>query len=74
MIYGCGNVVLTSPHTASCETLLCATQIDAKRASSVGFCLVQLTLNLGQDPLSPKMVPFPGPGVTPKIDTMSVCS
>lgn len=49
---GCRNMVLASPNIASSETTTYATQVVTDRASSVGFCwLVQLTQNLGQDPL-----------------------
>jgi len=47
LISGCRNLVLASSHTALGETSICAPWIDAERASSVGICLVQLTLNLG---------------------------
>ena len=52
MISVCGNLVPTSPHTDLGETLVHAMLIDAKRAISVGICLVKLTLNLSQDPVS----------------------
>ena len=53
LVFGCINLVLASPNTASGETVAYATQVVVKRASSVGFCwLAQLTLNLGQGPLS----------------------
>ena len=37
---GYENLVLASPHNASGETLVHAPRADAKRASSVGICLV----------------------------------
>jgi len=52
LISGCEKLVPTPPHTDSVETSVRALWIDAERASSVGICLAQLTLNLGQDPLS----------------------
>ena len=36
---GCGNLVPSSTHTASSETLVPAPWADAERASSVGICL-----------------------------------
>ena len=36
---GCGNLVPTSPYTASGETLVRAPRAIAERASSVGICL-----------------------------------
>ena len=48
---GYGNLVPTSFHIASAETSVHATWVDAQTASSVGICLVKLTLNMGQDPL-----------------------
>ena len=61
LVSGCRNLVLASPHIASSETVACGTRVVAERATSEGFCwLVQLTLNLGQDPLSQKMVLLPG--------------
>lgn len=57
LVSGCRNLVLTSPHIASGETIAYVMQVVTERAISVGFCwLVQLTLNLSQDPLSQKMV------------------
>lgn len=40
LIFRCKNLVLESPHTDSGETSAYAMQVDAKRASSVGFYLV----------------------------------
>lgn len=51
-IYRCGILVLTSPHISLGKTSVCIAWVDVERASSVGFCLAQLTMNLGQDPLS----------------------
>jgi len=39
-ISGCKNLVLASPHTASYENLVRASQVDAERASSVGIFVV----------------------------------
>jgi len=62
LISGSKNLVAASPHTISGETSVCAPRIGAERASSVGICFTQLTLNLGQQPLSQKMVSLSGPG------------
>jgi len=40
------------PHTASSEISVRAPWVVAEMASSVGICLENLTLNLGQVPLS----------------------
>lgn len=57
------NLVRSSPNIALGETVACATCVVARRANIVGFCwLAQLTLNLGQDPLSQQMVLLPGLG------------
>ena len=53
LLFGCRNLVFASPHTASGETVAYTTRVVAEGVSSVGICwLAQLTLNLGQDPLS----------------------
>jgi len=59
---GCGNLVLAPFHTTSGETSVCAPWTVAERASSTGICLANLTLNLGQAPISQQMVSLLGPG------------
>lgn len=51
LISRCRNLVLSSPRTASGETVACTTLVFAERASNVGICwLTQLTLNLVRTP------------------------
>jgi len=57
LICGCGNLVPASSHTTSSETSVRVLRIDVERDSSVGICLVQLTLNLDQDPLNQHQEP-----------------
>jgi len=56
LISGCGNFVPASPNTSSGGTSVCTSWIDAERASCLGICLVQITMNLGQDLISQQMV------------------
>jgi len=59
LVSRCRNLVLASPHAALDETIAYDMWVVTERASSVGICwLAQLTLNLGQDPLSQQIVPF----------------
>ncbi len=63
LVFRCIELVISSPHTTLGEIASCATQVVSEKASSVGFLwLAQLTLNLGQDPLSQQMVSLLGLG------------
>ena len=48
---GCGNLVLAPSHTTVGETSVRAPRTVSERANSIGICLANLTLNLGQAPI-----------------------
>ena len=61
-LLGCGNLVPAPPHTTSGETLTCTSRSLSKGPVVRGFCWLTSLLNLGQNPSTHQMVPFPGPG------------